>query len=183
MATTKQKTWAAIEKEIGDTQCKWQRILRLTIDNPLPARSKGKRNQTDAERTVGVEFRYIAKGAGVVPVQLLVRKHATAIENLQVVAQALETIRLAEYRELDKAVIKLLKQMYPGEFAPAPPPPPPPQIPPHYAALHLAPGAPLAVAEAAYQALARTHHPDAGGSTAAMQALNAAIERIRREAA
>jgi len=35
------------------------------------------------------------------------------------------------------------------------------------------------VAEAAYKALARMHHPDFGGSTATMQALNAAIEQIR----
>jgi len=38
----------------------------------------------------------------------------------------------------------------------------------------------LEVAEAAYRALARQRHPDAGGSNEAMQELNHAIEEIRR---
>jgi hypothetical protein len=47
--------------------------------------------------------------------------------------------------------------------------------------LHLSPDTPLPVAEAAYRALAKQAHPDAGGSSDQMQRLNAAIERVRKE--
>lgn len=42
------------------------------------------------------------------------------------------------------------------------------------------PDAPLTVAEASYHALAKTAHPDAGGSARAMNDLNEAIEEARR---
>ncbi len=47
-----------------------------------------------------------------------------------------------------------------------------------YAHLHLLPSAPAPVVKAAYKALARLHHPDTGGSTEAMQRINAAVEQI-----
>ena len=45
--------------------------------------------------------------------------------------------------------------------------------------LFVLPEAPLAVAEAAYKALARLHHPDVGGDTETMQALNEAIATFK----
>jgi hypothetical protein len=45
--------------------------------------------------------------------------------------------------------------------------------------LHLAEGAPLHVAEAAFRAMAKAAHPDAGGSNEAMAGVNGAIELIR----
>lgn len=45
--------------------------------------------------------------------------------------------------------------------------------------LHLRPSAPPELVDAAYRCLARLHHPDHGGSTATMQAINAAADRIR----
>jgi hypothetical protein len=113
-----------------------------------------------------------------------VRSAPTATENLHLIAVALETIRMAKVRGVEKILALLYRQMYP---APSPPPPLPPprseprQIPPHYAVLHIDPSAPLEVAEAAYRALAKRAHPDAGGSTETMQRLNAAIETIRAE--
>lgn len=47
-----------------------------------------------------------------------------------------------------------------------------------YEALHLLPTAPPQVVKAAYRALAQLHHPDKGGDTAAMQAVNAAYEAL-----
>lgn len=46
--------------------------------------------------------------------------------------------------------------------------------------LHLAPGAPWEVVQAAYRALAGLHHPDRGGDTAKMQAINRAYEDLKR---
>lgn len=48
--------------------------------------------------------------------------------------------------------------------------------------LHIAEDAPLEVAEAAYRALSRKAHPDAGGNHERMKALNLAIEAIRARA-
>jgi hypothetical protein len=45
--------------------------------------------------------------------------------------------------------------------------------------LHLAEGAPVHVAEAAFRAMAKAAHPDAGGSNEAMALVNSAIEVIR----
>jgi hypothetical protein len=45
--------------------------------------------------------------------------------------------------------------------------------------LCITPEAPLVVAEAAYKALARLHHPDVGGEVATMQALNEAIATFK----
>jgi len=48
-----------------------------------------------------------------------------------------------------------------------------------YVVLHLLPTAPPELVSAAHKCLARLHHPDAGGSTATMQMINAAAEQIR----
>lgn len=49
----------------------------------------------------------------------------------------------------------------------------------HFALLHLLPTAPLAVIEASYRALARLHHPDAGGNAEHMKRLNAARDALK----
>jgi len=50
---------------------------------------------------------------------------------------------------------------------------------PNFSELHLLPSAPTCVIEAAYKAMAKANHPDRGGSTAAMQAINSAYAAIR----
>lgn len=54
---------------------------------------------------------------------------------------------------------------------------------PSHKLLHLLPGAPLAVVDAAWRALVRTVHPDVGGSHEAMKALNAAHETLKKAGA
>jgi hypothetical protein len=49
-----------------------------------------------------------------------------------------------------------------------------------YHVLHLRETAPRELVEGAYKILARLHHPDAGGDHETMQALNEAIDIIRR---
>jgi hypothetical protein len=48
-----------------------------------------------------------------------------------------------------------------------------------YLILHLRPSAPPELVTAAHRVLARLHHPDTGGDTATMQAINAAVDQIR----
>jgi hypothetical protein len=52
-------------------------------------------------------------------------------------------------------------------------------IDPDCKALFILPTAPRCVVDAAYRALAREYHPDRGGVTSTMQALNATYERVR----
>jgi hypothetical protein len=49
-----------------------------------------------------------------------------------------------------------------------------------YNTLHLLPSAPPEVVAAAYRALAKLHHPDAGGDTATMQRINTAYKRLSK---
>lgn len=52
-----------------------------------------------------------------------------------------------------------------------------------YATLHLLPTAPKELVDAAYRCLARLYHPDTGGTTAQMQALNLAYEQLKQQVA
>jgi hypothetical protein len=64
--------------------------------------------------------------------------------------------------------------------------PPPPSAPAasglaaNFATLHLAITAPPEVVRAAYKALAVKHHPDKGGSIVVMQAVNAAMDALKK---
>ena len=49
----------------------------------------------------------------------------------------------------------------------------------HFRVLHLRETAPVELIEASYRVLARLHHPDAGGSDEAMQAINGAYAALR----
>jgi len=62
-----------------------------------------------------------------------------------------------------------------------PPQPPPKQAKPksHYETLCVISTAPKEVIQAAYRALAKIHHPDAGGNLKKMQEINAAWEALK----
>jgi len=49
----------------------------------------------------------------------------------------------------------------------------------NFATLHLLPSAPAFLVDTVYKALARQHHPDAGGDPERMKAVNLAYEAIR----
>lgn len=141
----------------------------------LLPRQMQRQYQTREKRTVSARLhRYL--------LTLTVSRESSARENLAVVATALTTMASWERSEtLRDTTLILIRKLFPGLIAAPPLPPPPLNIPPHYAALHLTPGCPLAVAEAAYRALARQHHPDLGGDPERMKTINAAIERLRKE--
>lgn len=112
-------------------------------------------------------------------ITISMKKHDKPIENAIALAKAIEMLRMAEYRGVDLILYGILQFRY---KSPTPPPPrPEPRINqhPHYAALHIANDAPLAVAEAAYKTLAKLYHPDVGGNAEKMKAINAAIAFIR----
>lgn len=179
----KAKTWAQLTKEIDETFRKWRAATSYRIENTLPPRSRTKRTQTLEERQVRLHFVWW-KGATRREIALVMRREPTALENLEAVATTIEMLRMAEYRKVEGLLSGIYRQMFPQQQQAVPPPPPPPSshaIPEHYRLLHVDPAAPLAVCEAAYKALARTAHPDAGGSEEVMKRLNAAIEKVRAE--
>lgn len=173
---TKTKTWAQLLGELEEISRKWPNVFALEVQNNLDARGRRRAYQSPDEREVRLYLRWRGQA-----VKANMRQESTAIENLRLIVVALETMRMAEVRGVAKLLALLYRQIY-GEVLPPPPlPSEPRQIPPHYALLHLDPSAPLEVAEAAYRALAKRAHPDAGGSTETMRRLNEAIEVIRAE--
>ena len=91
-------------------------------------------------------------------------------ENLRALYLILEALRKAQERgimeELARAAVAML--------------PPGNQKRPAHEVLQVAEFTPLDVAEAAYRTLAKSRHPDSGGTNEAMTALNAAIEEFRQ---
>lgn len=176
------KTWAALKSEIQKTLDRmggWG----LKLDCQLTGRSASRAMQTKEERAVTAHFRmYTTTDQPPHDITITMRRRERAVDNLQAIATALEELRMARYHETDQIQMLIYRQLYPVEPKMAPPPiNPAAHIPYHYQVLGLNPGAPLIVAEAAYKALARRAHPDAGGSTERMQLLNAAIEQVRKE--
>lgn len=144
----------------------------------------------EAERFVSLRFQW--RPAGTYgrrrEIALIVKSGRTPWENAQRLAQGLEEVRLAERRGSTMVLVQLLRSMFPEETQrQAPPPPPrdePRSVPAWAKALHIAPDAPLEVAEAAYRTLSRIGaHPDIGGSHERMKALNLAIEEARKKLA
>lgn len=172
------KTWTQLEFELSASFRKWGFAL-WTLDCVLPVRSRGKRVQTLEERMVHLRF---YRNRQWIEMRLSIEDRA--VDNLALLVKTIEHLRLAEVRGIDRLVVKFLRQMHPD-------PKNPPINAPNthnahstgpYHTLHLTNGAPLEVAEAAYRALAKSGHPDHGGSHLQMQALNAAIEQIRSHA-
>lgn len=93
-------------------------------------------------------------------------------DNLRAVYLILESLRLAQergiMRELARAAVAMLP---PGQPAPRP----------WHEVFGVRPDAAATSVEAMYRHLAKTKHPDAGGSDAAMRELNAALEEFKRE--
>ncbi|MEY4761800.1 MAG: hypothetical protein RLZZ200_1656 [Pseudomonadota bacterium] len=100
--------------------------------------------------------------------ELWTDKFGRVVDNARALYLAIEAIRLNEARGLGE----VLRQNYAALPAPVRERDP-------FEVLGIRPDAPMEIAEAAYKALTRSAHPDAGGSTERMQELNAAIEKVR----
>ncbi len=196
------ESWTDLEAKLAETFRKWSDVTEyqlttyaLTLRGRERARFWLRRTgYSEEERAVMVRFRWSTRRREQPYqwIELTAKSAETPIDNLALLYTALETIRLTARRGATLAVVNLYRQMYPvpvthtytyqtgggtqanqGPHTQTPPPGSP------YAVLHISPNAPLAVAEAAYRALAREAHPDAGGNHERMKALNAAIEAIR----
>ena len=162
---TTDKTWYQTECDVENTFRKWG-VSKWDVITLLNGRARAKQNQTPQERAV--TLRYTRKGR---EVSLVMNKQARAVDNFRVLYLTLEAMRLNELRGIDE----VMQDAYLQLAAPADDDP--------YRVLEVAPGASTEVIEAAYRAKAKQAHPDvAGGSTAAMQQLNAARDALLKEA-
>jgi hypothetical protein len=116
-------------------------------------------------RNEAVELRYTLHGR---TITLVMGDHEYQKDNLRVLYLAVESMRMNEVRGIDK----VLETAYFQLAAPA-------QEKSPWEVLHIYPGSPISVAEAAYRSLAVEKHPDKGGTQAEMQEINEAIHKIR----
>lgn len=166
------KTWAQLIGDLESTFNKWHRTYAL--DSTLKGRSASKARQSLGERTV--VLRFVLRGESI---NLAMSRADRAVDNLAALCQIAETLRMNEVREIDDVIRDIYRK---GMTAQQPRPQAAPEtIPAHYRTLGVLPGAGLEVSEAAYKTLVKRHHPDLGGSTAKMQEINAAMDRVRKD--
>ena len=103
-------------------------------------------------------------------VKMFLDSQFTCAKNLSAIAITIEGIRMQERRGLGG----LASAHYLALAAPQTERDP-------YEVLQVRPNAPMEVIEASYRALAKSAHPDAGGSNEAMAELNAALDRVKAD--
>lgn len=172
---TTKKSWDETIRELEETFHKWN--VRQWRTEPQRPPRRANEYHSQAERTV--KLYYTIKGREVV---LTSAKQSSARDNLRVLYLVVEALRMNERRGLADTTADAYRQTYPALPAPGQlntPAQPSPADP--YAVLWLRSGAPREVVEAAYRALAKTHHPDAGGDRAAWLRIHQAIETLRQQ--
>jgi len=164
------KTWAETMDDLAQTFARWG-VATWAVE---PRTSPRKIHQSVAEATVTVLWVVRNQQLG-----LTLGEHATAAENLRAIYNSIEDARKIEGRGATELMRQIFKQL-PGPTETRVALPPGEARADPYRVLGLTPDAPLSVAEAAYRALAKAAHADAGGSNERMLALNSAIELIRK---
>lgn len=151
------KTWSETKGDLAEQFRRWN-VTRWSLNDYKEARYTGT-----------VTLSYELRGN---VVSLTMGRQDSAEDNIRVLYLAVEAMRLNEARGIGD----IMQAAYLQLAAPV-------KVRDPYEVLGIRPDTPLAVAEAAYKALAKTVHPDAGGSVEAMKELNDAIERVKSERA
>ncbi len=157
------KTWRETYIDLSDTMDKWG-VISWKVTEPKGAK-KEVSHQSDVERKVTLT--YILRGR---TINLTMGKQDRAVDNLRVLFLAVEAMRLNERRGISDVIESAYLQLATPTQAIDP-----------YELLEIRPDASLEVAEAVYKAKVRNLHPDRGGSTEHMKALNQAIDEIRKK--
>ena len=158
---TTEKSWSKTLDDLAETFRKW-RVSDWTV---TPMRPSASRWPTEEQRRVTLH--YSKDGAEVI---LQMTKQSRAVDNLRVLYLAVEAMRMNDVRGIADTLREAYLQL-----------PAPPKTRDPYEVLGVRPDSPVEVLEAAYRALAKKLHPDAGGSEAGMKDLNEAMERIKQE--
>lgn len=156
-----EKSWHATTRELGDAFRRWG--VAHDEWELIPAAEPTRRDPQ------GIRLVYTLRGQ---EVRLEMSNQDTGRDNLRVLYLAVEAMRLNEARGLGDVVQSAYLQL----AAPA-------KVRDPYEVLGVRPDSPPEVIEAAHRALAKRHHPDAGGSVEAMKEINAALERVQLDRA
>lgn len=159
------KAWHETQYDLSETMRKWG-VTEWKTNRPRGAQQRYG-FQSEQARTVRLTYSKDGK-----EVHLTMDTQERAVDNLRVLYLAVEAVRLNEARGIADVVESAYLQLAA-----------PPKRRDPYEVLGIRPDAPLAVAEAAWKALIRKAHPDAGGSAEQVKELNQAIEEIRNQAA
>jgi hypothetical protein len=160
---TTKKTWQQTMQELEEQMRLWG-VTQWETNYPRGARSE-EGSQKEIDRTVKLTYTKNGK-----TVNLVMGKQNRAVDNLRVLYLAVEAMRLNERR----GISDVLESAYLQLAAPT-------QAIDPYELLEIRPDASLEVAEAVYKAKVRNIHPDRGGSSEHMKALNRAIDEIRKK--
>ena len=157
------KTWLETRAELADEFARWG-VEEWAVE------SLGKANQAwqqDAEQR-RVTLRWIARDGK--EMSLSMDKQNRARDNFRVLFLVVQALRLNEAR----GMADVMREAYLQISAPVRQRDP-------YEVLGVRPDSPIEVIEGAYKALARSAHPDAGGSEARMKELNDSLDRIKAD--
>jgi len=157
------KTWRETYIDLSDTMDKWG-VISWKVTEPKGAKQEAI-HQSDVERKVTLT--YILRGR---TINLTMGKQDRAVDNLRVLFLAVEAMRLNERRGISDVIESAYLQLAAPTQAIDP-----------YELLEIRPDASLEVAEAVYKTKVRNIHPDRGGSSDQMKALNRAIDEIRKK--
>jgi len=152
-----------VEHELRIAFDRWG-VSSWSAEANVPRARVHSQNLTLAER--GVTVRFMKDGREVV---LSADSQSDPRLNLKLIQLCVDDMRMIERRGLDS----LMRSAYLQLEAPTRKRDP-------YEVLGLRPGVSREVADAAYRALAKSRHPDHGGTTEAMQELNDAMDDLRK---
>lgn len=171
MSTTRKKTWRELISAIHTTFRRWG--INRYIILPFEAPERRDRYHTRDQRMINVTFWIAGK-----EITLQQNTGSVAHDNLELMAIALETLRLNSVRGTDWLCSSAYRQMHnlpdrtPKASADENDP---------YVVLGVNRNYPLAIIESIWKQHLRVLHPDAGGSHDATVKLNAAMDKIRKE--
>lgn len=168
---TRKKTWKELRSAISKTMRLWG-VKQHTVD-PESAPARRDRYHTYGQRKVTIRFTVYGK-----LVVLCSTMGSLAHDNLEMLAQTVETLRLSKYRKIEDLLIAAYRQIDPLPVAPRAPALDPADP---YAVLGVGEHYTLTIIEAIWKAHLRVEHPDAGGNADRAKALNAAMDKIRKQ--
>src|ERR1051326_3871534 len=157
------KTWQQTMQELEEQMRLWG-VTEWETNYPRGARSEAEQ-QKEIDRIVKLTYHKHGK-----TVTLVMGQQNRAVDNLRVLYLAIEAMRLNERRGISDVLESAYLQLAAPSEAIDP-----------YELLEIRPDTSLEVAEAAYKAKVRKVHPDRGGSSEQMKALNRAIDEMRKK--
>lgn len=163
------QTCSQTEADLRETFDKWG-VGRgdWSVEYNVPRASLGRYTFSRDERAVTVRWLPVDSEREVV---LSLDTQERPADNLRALYLGIESIRMNEKRGIDTGMMRAAYLQLAGPVGPRP----------WYEVLQVSRGAPLEVITASWRALARSAHPDVGGSVEAMAELNDAYERAKAD--